>query len=509
MKKIIKICFLKIRKYFLAQEKFLVLLIFLLGIFIIFLANLEISKFSKVVPVYGGIYREGLYEEIESLNPFFPKNDSQKAILNIVFPSLIEFDNGKLVSRFLKSYYSSADGLKYNFELKDKLRWSDGSELTSEDVLFGFKILKKDGPLEISGLFKDVDIEIIDKKRFVFNLKTNSNYFFYNLRYLKPLPQKVFSANILEFPDFLKIGSGPFVLDSFLKAEPISYLILKRNEYYLVKPYLNKIVFHIYPSPKRAFDGLLLKEIDGLAGINYFNLPSNIFLNYKVYKITLPRVIGIFGNSKKISSEEIVYLEKNVDRRFLINDIFKSYAEESQGIFSKTLRKIFNLEEADLNLEKEDSKKIDSKTLVTISSYFYPEIARYLRNKFNLKIEFVSNDILQEKIKNKDYEIILMGLNFSHPPSLFSFFSLAGFNLNNLENIDLEKSFQKIMTEPNVNWSQYLLDIEKKIVNLKMNVFLLNPLYLYFLNKKFYNFDQYYISEPSARFVKIEYWFTK
>ncbi len=509
MKNFIKIYFLKIKKYLLNQEKFLVFLLFFLGIFIIFLANSEINEISATKPIYGGIYREGLYEEIESLNPVFPKNDSQKAILDIVFPPLVEFDNGRLISKYLKNYYSSSDGLTYNFELKDNLRWSDGSELTPEDIFFGLEVLKKDGPGEITAIFKDIQMEIIDKKKFIFKLVNNDNYFIYNLKYLKPLPQKIFTSNNLKFPDFLRIGSGPFVVDNFLKSDPISYLILKRNENYSVRAYLDKIIFYIYPNPKRAFDGLFLKEIDGLAGVNYFNLPSNLFFNYRVYQMVLPRVIGIFSNSKKVSVEEIVYLEKNINRNFLVKDIFKGYAEESPAIFSKTLRKVFNLKEIDFDFGKDETKEIATRTLITASSYFYPEIARYLRDKLNLKIEFVTNDMLKEIIKNKDYEMILTGLNFSHPPNLVSFFSISGLNLNNLENIDLEKNFQKIISDPKINWNEELLEIEKKILKLKTNVFLLNPAYLYFLNKNIYNFNEFYIIEPSARFVKIEQWFKR
>lgn len=509
MKSGFKIFFLKLRKYLLTEEieKFLILIIFLLGILIIFLANFEIKKFLPPLPKYGGIYREGVYEEVRFLNPLSPANDTEKAILNIVFPSFIELDNGKLISKFIKNYYLSADGLTYTFQLKDNLKWSEGSDLTSEDILFSFKLFKKDGPAEIISLFKDVELEAIDQRTIVFHLKTNDNYFLYNLKFLKPLPAKIFSSGLPKFPEFLKIGSGPFVFESLIKNGEMSYLILKRNELYQPRPYLDKIVFYLYPSARRAFDGLFLKEIDGLAGLNYFNLPANIFFNYKVYKITLPRVIGIFFNSKKVSSEEASFWAKNIDRDFLVENIFKNYAEKSEGLFSQTLRKILKISQPKIDFGKtKESKQI---TLITPSSYFYPEIARYLRNRFNSQIEFVSQEVLNEKIKNKDYEAILMGLNFSHPPFLSPFFSLAGLNLNNLENLELEKSFQNISLDPKIDWGKTVSKIEDQILREKMNIFLVNPYYLFFLNKKFSGFDQIYLFEPAARFVKIEYWFKK
>ncbi len=513
MRKNLTTYFLKAKKYFASsgEEKNLLLAIFLVGSFIVFLANWEIKNLLPAQPSYGGIYREGIYEEIESLNPVFPKNDTQKAILNIVYPPLIEFDNGRLISKFFKNYSISADALTYTLQLKDNLRWSDGSPLTAEDVLFGLKMLQKEGPVENSNFFKDVEAEIVDSQKIVFHLKTNDNYFLFNLKYLRPLPQKFFLSNSFQSSlDYLKIGSGPFVLETWFKSGEISYLILKRNQFYQPQPYLDKVIFYLYPSAKRAFEGLFLKEIDGLAGLNYFNLPNNIFFNYRVYKIVLPRVIGLFFNSQKISPEEVNFLEKNIDRDWLIKNIFHGYAEKSWGIFSPSLRKILSIEDLNLNeFQFNKTKKPSTIVLITPSSYFYPEIARYFRDNLNFELEIVSSDVFNEKIKNKDYQAILTGINFSHPPALFAFFSLAGFNLNNTTNLDLEKNFQKIISDPKINWSQELYESEKKIIALRNNLFLVNPNYLYFLQKNIHGFDQTYLWEPAARFVKIEYWFKR
>ncbi len=510
MKKILRNSFLRLRKIFISEkENLLFFFLFFIGLFLIFLANSEIKKLTLPQAKEGGFYREALFEDMSSFNPFFPKNDSQKALLNLLYPPLIEFDNGKLISKFIKSYSVSTDKLSYTFFLKD-LKWSDGKEITSEDFLFFFKNLKKLGAPEISYLFKEVDFEILDKKSFVFRLKNNNNYFLYHLKYLRALPAKTFSVleltpeNLSNFPkDLLKIGSGPFVLESWQEDK----IILKRNEFYQPKPYLAKVIFYLYPSAKRAFDALLLKEVDGLSGVNYFHLPSNLFHHFKVYKITLPRVIGIFFNTKKVKPQDFVFLNQ-LDRSELNKLVFASYAEETTTLFSPTIRKILGFENPSFPQNENVPQKSKLK-LLTPSLYFYPEIARYLRDKFGFEIEFVDNETFNQRLKNKDYEAVLMGLNYDFPPAPFYFWSQASLNLNNLENLEFEKKLQNLITQPSLDLFAEIKEVENSILALKTNVFLLNPYYLYFLNKEIVGFDQYFLFAPEAKFVKIEYWFKR
>ncbi len=506
MKKI-SIFFLKLKK--IIQEKrindLLAVLGFILGIILIFF-YFQLNQSSK--PKYGGIYREALYEPINNLNPLSPQNDSEKAILNIIYPPLIEFDNGKIISKYLKNFYFSPDYLTLTIELKDNLFWSDGNKITTDDLKFSFETFKKNGEPEIVNFFKNVDLKIIDNQKAEFQLALNNNYFLYRLNYLKILPAKIFASSLFEEKfnlENLKIGAGPFVFDSLKKDNKITILTLKRNDYYKPKPYLEKISFYVYPSTKRAFESLILKEVDGLAGVNYFRLPNNISFNYQIYKITLPRVIGIFFNSQKIETSYIKFLDQKINRRDLINNVFNGFAEESQGLFSPTLRKVFQISELPINNQGFSSTSSEV-TILVPSSYFYPDIARYLREKLFINFSFIEPTDIFETIKNKNFQGILYGIEYSHPPEISSFFSNVGYNINNIENLNLEKKLQLLINDPQIKINNSLSEIEKEIVNLNKNVFLLNPYYIYLLNEKIIGFDQFYLPKPEARFVKIEFW---
>jgi ABC-type transport system substrate-binding protein len=502
---------LKFKKIILAKEPIdiLIIILFFSG-FLFLIYYLHITK--PLGPKYGGFYREGLFEPINSLNPVSPKNESEKGILNIIYPPLIEFDNGKIISKFLNSYYFSPDKLTLSLELKD-LKWSDGSKITTDDLAFSFELFKKYSPPEISSNFKNAQIKIIDQKRAEISLNLNDNYFFFNLNNLKILPAKIFSGLDLENFDkqFLKVGSGPFVFDSITSKGEITIIKLKRNKFYEPKPYLDEIYFYVFPSTKSAFSALLLKEIDGLAGLNYLELPQNIFVNYKVYKIVLPRIIGLFFNSQKVDKKIVEDLENKIDREEIKKEVFKNNAEISYGIFSPTIRRVFSL--PDLYQEKNQKLAVINQPLplkITVpTSYFYPEIARYLREKYHFETEFIEPENLNEILANKNYQAILTGLNYGHSPFLSSFFSKLGYNINNLDNLELEKSFQQLITDPSTKMNEKLKEIEEKILNTKSNIFLANPYYLYLISKKISGFDQFYLTKPENRFVKIEYWYRK
>ncbi|BCX15363.1 MAG: peptide ABC transporter substrate-binding protein [Candidatus Parcubacteria bacterium] len=518
LKSLFRINFLKLHKLFFANDKFFifVLLLLFLGIIFTVIGLIRIKIAESPYPKTGGIYREGIYEAVEPLNlaKINENNITQKSILNILFPPFVEFDNGKIRSRFFDSYKISNDKLTYTFYLKNNLRWSDGALIDIDDFLFSFNLLQKTNP----GLLLDkVTINMPDRKTVIFTLPNNDNYFLYNLKNFRIFPRQFASfdsLNQLSFND-LKVSSGPFVFEKIETKNDITILTLTRNLQYQPQPYLDKIVFYSYSSVRKAFDALVLKEIDGLGGVNYFSLPSNIHYDYNIYKIIMPRVVGIFFNKAQVNEEVIDYLSKAINRQELVKNVFKDYAEATSKIFSPSLRKILLIKDQAVTstmssaITFKDYKNTSTLILTVDSSYLYPDIARYLQEKFNfIKIQFTDKNNLNKLIAEKKYSALLTGIFFDHLPNLV-FFSSAGLNINNHQSLAIEEKLQRFTQEANIDLSQELADLENLILKLKANIFLVNPYYIYFISKDFYNFDQSYLFDASSRFVKIEQWFKK
>lgn len=508
-----KILILKIRKIFLEKKYFEILIFFFIFISLLFLIIYIQNTLKK--PYQKHTFKEGLVEDINInlLNPLYPKDEYESTILNIIYPPLIEFDNGIIISKFIKSAKFSSDYLTLTIELKD-IKWSDGSKITTDDLAFSFDLHKKFGSPNIVNILKNASINIIDTKKAEFKLNLNDNYFIYELKNFRILPKKEFakvdlgSSEINQ--DIFKIGSGPFVFKNINYKKNIKILTLQKNIYFSPQPYFNEIQFYIFNSPREAYNSLLLKEIDALSGVNYIEFSNNIKRNYYIKEIVLPRIIGIFFNSQKINSEEVNYLNKIIDRKKLVKEVFKNRAEVSYNIISPTILQILkiNLQNSE-NFPKELNKNIDLSNIkiLTTASFFYPEISRWLKKNYNIDYEIIKNEDLYYILEKKDYIGILTGININYPPSVTYFFSKIAYNINNVENIELEKLFQDLTINNQVDSNKTWQNINKILSS--YNVFLTNVYYTYIINKKIKGFDQFFLVDPSFRFSKIYLWSQK
>jgi len=86
------------------------------------------------------ILLRGAFGEPESLSPDRSGVSSEIAIVMDLFEGLTTFDAvGRLIPGQAESWQVSEDGLRYRFQLRPNLRWSDGTPLTAEDFVYSFR----------------------------------------------------------------------------------------------------------------------------------------------------------------------------------------------------------------------------------------------------------------------------------------------------------------------------------------------------------------------------------
>jgi len=504
-KKLLREFYLKTLKGFrenkLTTFPFYIFFFFFLFFFFSLFLILPLTPFEKKP----SIYREGLWEEVKILTPYFTTNDSERSISNLIFPSLFEIYNGKLISKYLKKYLLNQEKNELQIELDDNLFFANGEKITTEDIRFSLEFAKKYSPSELNRFLNNLEFKVLNEKQGIFYLNKPDNYFLYRLVYLKIFPVKIFSSYS---PDFINLeiarfGSGAFVFKE-IKNEGRKILILEKNKYFKEKVYLKEIHFYFLKDQREALDAFFKKEIDGLAGINYFHLPPGFKKRVNIYEILMPRVIGIFLNKERIKDENVFFfLDSKINRKDLIKKVLENKAEESKGIFSLSIRKILGLDELKEGTKKDVEKKELNLTLILPNSFFYPDIARYLKENLGINFKIVSSDELNNIIRKKDYDGLLYGINYGYPPNLAYFFSLGGINLNNFENKILEKEFFDLRDNPQKDIFKAQGEIEELILNQKANIFLANPYFFYIIDKKFKGFDLNFIIDPTERFIKI------
>jgi len=455
------------------------------------------------------IYREGVLEDISVLTPYFTSNETEKTLANIIFPSLIELESGKITSKLLSNFNFDQEKKEIFITLKDNLFWADGEKITSEDVRFGLEFAKKFSSGEINKVLNRFSFKIINEKQGVFTVELSHPYALYFLKYIKPLPTKIFSKYSPDFKnlELARYGSGPFVFDH-LSQDPQKKVVLIRNKYYKDRVFLERLEFIVFANQNEALQALILKNIDALSGLTYTTLPKEVERRVNIYYLVLPRVIGLFFNQAEVKSQKIVdYLEKNKVREQILKEIFGGKGEISEGLFSPKVRQLLGLKnlaslkpEQEINLTPED-KNFE---ILVPSSFFYPDIARFLRDKYGFQFKLIKNEEVLEIIKNKNYSALLYGINYNFPPQLSYFFSQAGLNLNGTQNQLLEKKFFELSQGEPSDPLAFNGDLEAEILKSKANYFMVNPYYLYLLSKNFAGYDTYFISEINERLLKIQ-----
>lgn len=129
----------------------------------------------------------------------------------------------------------SEDGLTWTVELRDGAKFSDGTDVTPEDVAHSFmRVLEPDDPAApplMAGFIPFIDsVEAVDETTVEFTLKHPFPLFTQRIAVIKIVPKALTAdAAASEKFDTAPVGSGPYKLDS---ASAETGLKLSKNEYY-------------------------------------------------------------------------------------------------------------------------------------------------------------------------------------------------------------------------------------------------------------------------------------
>jgi len=187
-----------------------------------------------------------------------------------IFEPLLVYDYNDLTLKpcLAESYEVSADGREISFTLRDDICFSDGHDITSEDVIFTYETAanSKVNPANAGNSFADVERAVAVSRRVVkFCLRRP---YFKALEKLFLWDFGVLAKHIYEYEDGSgfcgrvsePVGSGPFL---FEKWQSGSQIVLRRNEnYWGEKPRLRKIVYRLISNPAAALQALRAGEVD-------------------------------------------------------------------------------------------------------------------------------------------------------------------------------------------------------------------------------------------------------
>lgn len=238
------------------------------SLFLLFLLIFLSSCAKEPEIKYPDTITVGFLSDARRLLPLLASDSASAEISGHIFNGLTKYDrNINITGELAESWQISSNGLEIVFNLKKGVKWHDGVEFTSEDVIFTYNtIVNPNIPTPYSSIYGPVEkVEALDK---------------YTVRviYKEPyapaleswgmgiLPKHILNGKDLTSPEHNRhpIGTGPYKLKEWVTGQKI--VLEAFEDYYEKKPGLGKFVARIIPDTSTMF--LELK----FGGIDYMGL---------------------------------------------------------------------------------------------------------------------------------------------------------------------------------------------------------------------------------------------
>jgi peptide/nickel transport system substrate-binding protein/oligopeptide transport system substrate-binding protein len=222
--------------------------------------------------------------DIETFDPAMVASSTSLAPISMVFTGLVALDeHQKVVPELAQSWSTSSDGLTWTFKLRANLKFSDGTALTSKDVVYSLNrallpALRSPAAPSYLNLIKDSDkllagkISTIigdsllapDPSTVIIKINKPVSYFLSTLTYPtafvveKKLIDKYGNVN---FTDHLNEGggSGPFKVKSYIHAKDI--VLVPNANYIKAKPTVT-VNFLFYKDANTAYQAYRNGQLD-------------------------------------------------------------------------------------------------------------------------------------------------------------------------------------------------------------------------------------------------------
>lgn len=495
------------------------------------------KKFSYEVPAFGGKLKDGIIGSPRFINPILAQTDADRNAMSLVFTGLMRYnEEGKLSPSLLEKYEISEDGLEYTVTLKENLEWSDGKNLTADDVIFTIQLAKN--PLVQSqkrANWEGVTVNKIDEKTLHFKLQRAYTPFLDNLT-LGILPKHLWEKippSQISFSKFNTeaVGAGPYKIE-FVERDSLGSIVsikfLANKNFVLGKPNIKTIILVFFKSEEEAIRDLKSGVIDSFGGMSAKYIKE--FLDKKsIHTLDLQRVIGVFlnqGKHKILSLQDVRRaLNLAIDKQRLVEEILGNYGTPVNGplphnIASSDGRLNFDPELAKSLIEKSgkglvlDITTADTAELIAIANFIkksWQEIGVVSEVK-----TFPPTDLEQLVIGPRRYDAFLYGEEVvGENPDPFAFWhssqrSHPGYNIALYANSRVDKLLEEARKEQDTKKRQEIYkNINKEISKDIPAIFLFSPSYVYATPKNLQGASIKTISTGSEKFSMVHKWYLK
>ena len=174
-----------------------------------------------------------LHGEPENLHPIRSVDYYSAVVQYYIMESLLQRNDNtyEWEPMLAKKWEISPEGKTFTFELYEDLKWSDGKDLTAQDVKFSFEAYKnpKYGGIHRLSSYEKMDsVDILSDGKVQFKVKEPYFGNFQVIAGMNILPEHIYKDPKLKLSKSL-IGSGPYKLENYIQGK---VLVLKKNPFW-------------------------------------------------------------------------------------------------------------------------------------------------------------------------------------------------------------------------------------------------------------------------------------
>ena len=408
------------------------------------------------------------------LNPILATDSSSSEIAGFIFNGLVKYDKDSIniIGDLAKEFYYE-NNTTLVFKLREGVKWHDGVEFDSSDVVFTYKtIISKNIASPYGANFRFVkSVEAVDK----YTLKV-----VYTKPYFKALEiwmMGILPKHILKDEKNLMsskfntnpIGTGAYKLEQLEFSKNI--VLVANDDYFEGRAKIDRISFHIIADSTTRF--LMLKsgliDVGTIEPIAYERkLDKDFFNKFNIYEDISHSYTYLGFNLRKEKFKDPRVREAlslAIDRDELMKILFFNHAQVCKGPFLPRT-KAFNddVKTPKQNLKKarellksagyDENHKFKFEIVTSNSSPIRPYVAEILQHQLKkvgveVKLRVMEwQAFLNMVVFPHKFDTILLGWGLSATPDPYMLWhsdndKKGGFNLVGYKNKELDKMIEK------------------------------------------------------------------
>ncbi len=421
----------------------------------------------------------GFLSDAKRLLPLFASDSASGEISGHIFNGLTKYDRNITINGELaESWDISPDGLKIVFYLRKGVKWHDGVEFTSDDVLFTYQtVTDPKMPTPYGSIYGPVEkIEALDK----YTVKVT-----YKETYAPALeswgmgiiPKHALLGKDLTSPEVNRspVGTGPYKLKEWVTGQKI--VLEAFGDYYERKPGINKFIARIIPDTATMFLELKFGGIDfmGLTPPQYKLQADSSFFKRHFQKFRYPSFgytyLGYNHLHPLFSDIRIRQaIARSINKKDIIEGVLLGYGSPCTGPFPpESWAYNPNVRDYDYDPEKaieifselgwkkgknglleKDGKVFSFTVIVNQGNEARIKTAQIIKEQLkNVGIELNIKVLewqamLHEFIHKKRFEAVIMGWALSRDPDIYDIWHSSKtkegeFNFISYNNADIDK----------------------------------------------------------------------